>query len=373
MHLGTLLLRDGVIGLSELESGLRSQILYGGRLGTNLVECGALDLDTLGDYLATVHDTPVAAAARFERVDPAALALVPAELAEALGVFPIGFDDADQTILALAMTDPRDLDAVEALVDTTGLAISRYVAPELRIRYHLERHYGLTREARFVRMGTTATAPRHRGERRRMQPPRGLELPPALRVSPGNTMRGDASAPAEPDGASEGDPQPEPVRLDAIASGFDAAESREQVGDAIERFARGRLDVLALFTVRDGNALGWRCSRFSGDKESITRLSIPLGGASSLQAAHDTGQQFRGPPPAPGRPAEARLWAAIGIDEPPEEVVVIPVILGERVVNLLYAHARSSDTLADAADELAVLAEAMGETYLRLIRAAKRS
>jgi hypothetical protein len=369
MHLGTLLLRDGVIGLSDLESGLRSQILYGGRLGTNLVECGALDLDTLGEYLAAVHDTPVAPTSRFERADPAARALVPAELAEALGVFPIGFDDADQTILALAMTDPRDLDAVEALVERTGLAIARYVAPELRIRYHLERQYGLTREARFVREGTTASAPRHRGERRRMQPPRGLELPPALRVAP------KPAAPSSPDPEVEAEPEarPEPVRLDAIASGLDAAESREQVGDAIQRFARGRVDVFALFTVRDGNALGWRCTRMSGESETITRLSIPLGGASSLQAAYDTAQQFRGRPPAPGRPAEARLWAAIDVAQPPEEVVVLPVIVGERVVNLLYAHARSAEELASAADELAVLAEAMSETYLRLIRAAKRS
>jgi hypothetical protein len=111
----------------------------------------------------------------------------------------------------------------------------------------------------------------------------------------------------------------------------------------------------------------------SGEKETITRLSIPLGGASSLQAAYDTAQQFRGRPPAPGRPAEAKLWAAIGVEQPPEEVVVIPVIVGERVVNLLYAHARSAEDLASAADELAVLAEAMSETYLRLIRAARRS
>jgi hypothetical protein len=363
MHLGTLLLRDGVIGLSDLESGLRSQILHGGRLGTNLVECGVLDLDTLGDYLAAIHDTPVATSARFERADASALALVPADLAEALGVFPIGFDDEDETILALAMADPRDLDAVEALVDSTGLAIARYVAPELRIRYHLERHFGLTRDARFVRSGTVTPAPRHRGERRRMQPPRGLELPPALRVAP--------SAQAA-DGPPEATPRPDPVGLDAILSGLDAADNREQVGEAIERFARGRVEFLAVFTARDGNALGWRCARGDGESLSISRLSIPLGGASSLQAAYDSGQRFMGPPPSPGRPAEARLWAAVDGANPPEQVAVVPVVLGDRVVNLLYLHEEEADKLAKSFDELAVLAEHMSETYVRLIRASKR-
>ena len=40
--------RDAVIGLSQLEEALKAQILYGGRLGTNLVELSLLDLDTLG-------------------------------------------------------------------------------------------------------------------------------------------------------------------------------------------------------------------------------------------------------------------------------------------------------------------------------------
>ena len=371
MHLGTLLLRDGVIGLSDLEAGLRSQILHGGRLGTNLVECGALDLDTLGDYLAAIHDAPVATPARFQRVDPSVPELVPPELAESLGVFPIGFDDDDRTMLALAMTNPRDLDAVEALVEITGLAIVRYVAPELRIRYHLERVYGITREARFVRAGTVASAPRHRGERRRMQPPRGLELPPALRVAARQRhVETDDDA-----NAATNDPRPppaKPVGLDALMTSLDAAESREHVGDAIARFAKGRVDVLAALTVRDGNAIGWRCARGDGEEESIARLSIPLGGASSLQAAYDAGQRFSGPPPAPGRPAEARLWAALDISDAPDEVAVIPVMLGERVVNLLYIHPRPGDGLGSAADELAVLAEHIGETYVRLIRAAKQ-
>ena len=52
MKLGTLLLRNAAIGLSQLEAALRNQVLYGGRLGTNLVELGFIDLELLGSYLA---------------------------------------------------------------------------------------------------------------------------------------------------------------------------------------------------------------------------------------------------------------------------------------------------------------------------------
>jgi hypothetical protein len=45
MKLGTLLLRNAAIGLAQLEAALRNQVLYGGRLGTNLVELGFIDLE----------------------------------------------------------------------------------------------------------------------------------------------------------------------------------------------------------------------------------------------------------------------------------------------------------------------------------------
>ena len=402
MQLGTLLLRDGVITLDDLEAALRSQILYGGRLGTNLVEGGALDMDTLGEYLAAAFGTPLAPASRFASPDPAALEIVPADLAEALAVFPLGFDDPDHRVLALALADPRDLEAVEALAGSTGLAIARYVAPELRIRYHIERHFGVPRDARYVRAGTTASAPRHRGERRRMQPPRGLELPPALRLDPrlrvdqGGRREGSGQPPGEVVGAPAqaaaaadlpssaempaplGEPtkrhasaRPAPLPIDAVVSALEVASTREEVGDAIEEFARGRAEVVAAFSVRDGNALGWRCARYDGTPTSISQLSLPLGGSSALQSAHDAGRTFQGAPPAPGRPVEQRLWDALAIAEPPGEVVVVPVLVGERVVNLIYAHAHAGGDLGKVADELAVLSERIAAAFVRLIRAAK--
>ena len=60
MKLGTLLLRNAAIGLSQLEAALRNQVLYGGRLGTNLVELGFLDLELLSTYLAELTGLPVA-------------------------------------------------------------------------------------------------------------------------------------------------------------------------------------------------------------------------------------------------------------------------------------------------------------------------
>src|SRR6266404_5328903 len=60
VKLGTLLLRNAAIGLTQLEAALRNQVLYGGRLGTNLVELGFIDLELLSTYLSEMTGFPVA-------------------------------------------------------------------------------------------------------------------------------------------------------------------------------------------------------------------------------------------------------------------------------------------------------------------------
>src|SRR3954464_14559952 len=71
MKLGTLLLRNAAIGLSQLESALRNQVLYGGRLGTNLVELGFIDLELLSTYLAELSGFPIATPTLLDHAAPA--------------------------------------------------------------------------------------------------------------------------------------------------------------------------------------------------------------------------------------------------------------------------------------------------------------
>src|SRR5690606_38086248 len=119
MKLGTLLLRDAVITLSQLEEALRAQVLFGGRLGTNLVELGFLDLDTLGVYLARVTGAPLATHDRFEAAPPEALARMPVALAEAHLAFPLGPELRDPDTLGVALADPTRA-PVDALADQLG-------------------------------------------------------------------------------------------------------------------------------------------------------------------------------------------------------------------------------------------------------------
>jgi hypothetical protein len=363
VKLGTLLLRNAVIGLTQLEAALRNQVLYGGKLGTNLVELGFVELDLLADYLSELSGLPVATAAHLEAAERTALDLVGAELAHDLGVIPLGA--TEDGALAVAMIDPNDAEALATLQERASAPVTPLVVPELRGLYYLEKHYGLPRKARFIRAGVRRlTQPTD--ERRKTQPAGGLVMPPTATVAPRRRRTNTATS------LPQVHPAPS-VSYAVACERIDAASHREQIADAIVEFGRGRFDAVVVFIVRDGNAFGWRAHLATGRISTpIEEVSLPLAGVSAMQAAHDELRPFQGPPPSPGKPVEARLWAVLGTDPPPQEILVAPITVKQRVVNLVYAHAPGGGSLqAEATKHLCDLAVRTQSAYVRLIRMAK--
>jgi hypothetical protein len=360
VKLGTLLLRNAVIGLTQLEGALRNQVLYGGRLGTNLVELGFLDLELLSGYLAELSGLPVATPSLLDAAELRLLERLGADDAHRLRAIPLAF--LPDGSAAVAFVEPFDSDTVAQVAVQLGGRVTPYIVPELRALYYLEKHYGLPRRPRFVRPGGGDTEP-DLAERRRSQPPGGIALPPALTLEP---RRKRPSGPPEPG------PRPQvAVAYDTACERIDAAPHRERIADVFAEYARGRFEALAIFLIRDGNAIGWRgfVAPPAAPRTPIEELSLPLGGASSLQSAHDMAQTFAGPPPATAHPTETRLWSALGTIEP-GGVVVVPILVKQRVVNLVYAHT-SSGPPPQLVDELTELGARAQAAYLRLIRQAR--
>ncbi|HRC58133.1 MAG TPA: hypothetical protein PKU97_19550, partial [Kofleriaceae bacterium] len=156
MRLGTLLLRNASIGLSQLESALRNQVLYGGRLGTNLVELGFVEVDLLSTFLAELTGLPAATPHMLDLAPSDVLARLGADLAHQLGSIPLGGVRERDGRIPMAMVDPLDRNTLAALRARLGAPIAPYVIPELRAFYYLERHFGQPRHARFVRSGGRA-------------------------------------------------------------------------------------------------------------------------------------------------------------------------------------------------------------------------
>tara|TARA_R110002096_G_scaffold16898_12_gene58089 strand:- start:29272 stop:30363 length:1092 start_codon:yes stop_codon:yes gene_type:complete len=357
-------LRDAIITLTQLEQSLRAQVLSGGRLGTNLVELGFIDLNTLGRYLARSMDLPLAIADRLEKADPVLVDKLGAELADRHSAIPLGNEVTDPQTIGVVMGKPTDRRSISAIEEALGSRIQPYVAAELRLFYYLERYYGIRRKTRFTRSAKSdesVRAPASRRERRSTQPFRGLTTPAAVRIAPRREREARANHASQP-------PPAKVLTLDTATALVDEARDRNEIGEAILRYTIGRFECSAFFLVRESNAIGWMAQAVGLGRASLERFSIPLGGASVFQAAHDSNAPYRGPAVSAGHTHESELWKLFALDYEPHDMHVIPLRSSERIVNLLYAHSLPGQ---DAADEdirgLILLAGRAEQAYRRLV------
>ena len=151
-----------LVSPDKLDQALRAQVVWGGRLGTNLVELGAIDLDDLSRALGQLHGVPAALARHFDKADPDLQAKLPLEVAKRFLVLPLVRLSPER--IAVVSVDPLRKDALEAIAAAYEIdprdGIVYSVAAELRVLYHLERVYKIPRSSRYLRAkGSTVPPP----------------------------------------------------------------------------------------------------------------------------------------------------------------------------------------------------------------------
>ncbi|HZE88880.1 MAG TPA: hypothetical protein VE404_04990, partial [Verrucomicrobiae bacterium] len=78
--LGEVLTDDGRITEAQLEKALKAQLIFGGHLGTSLIELGYVDEETLGETLAHAFNVPYAAYDILQNVPYSVIRAIPAKL-----------------------------------------------------------------------------------------------------------------------------------------------------------------------------------------------------------------------------------------------------------------------------------------------------
>lgn len=161
-RLGELLVAARLLDQDQVERALQAQVVWGGRLGTNLIELGMLDLDGISRALGRQHGLPAALARHFDKADRELQDRLPEELARRWSVVPLLHVGAEKKKIAVAVLDPLPADALAELADALlcePSAIVASVAAEMRVRYHLERIYGIARPSRYLRSRGKSVTP----------------------------------------------------------------------------------------------------------------------------------------------------------------------------------------------------------------------
>ena len=139
--LGDLLVAAGAINSTQLGAALADQRSFGSPLGSILVQMGYLDEETLMRTLARQLSLPIAWL-RDKWVENAVRDLLPAELALEFSVLPlcVTFEDTGK-VLHLAMHDPHDFEALDAVGFQVGHKVSPVLAAASELDDALKRHY----------------------------------------------------------------------------------------------------------------------------------------------------------------------------------------------------------------------------------------
>src|SRR5712691_4544619 len=138
IKIGDLLVKAGVITDLQLKAALAEQSQWGGKLGDILVRMEFLTEEVLVRALS--KQTGIGRADLTGEGDKAALALVPAEVAEEFGLVPFQMK-AEGRVLVVAMSDPLNLGVTDHLRSLTGCRIEARLAGASAIRNVISKWY----------------------------------------------------------------------------------------------------------------------------------------------------------------------------------------------------------------------------------------
>ncbi|MEK7861194.1 MAG: GAF domain-containing protein, partial [Chloroflexota bacterium] len=138
-RLGELLTANGLITHAELGRALAEQTRTKEKVGAILVRMGLIWESDLVEYLARQLQVPILELPA--AIDPELLRLIPAEIAGKYELIPV---ERNGSSLTVAIGDPTNLAALDAVSFLTGLCILPGIAPPSAIRGAIERSYQIS-------------------------------------------------------------------------------------------------------------------------------------------------------------------------------------------------------------------------------------
>src|SRR5260370_28655222 len=135
-------MKETVISPEEIGQAIRMQKESGSRLGSALVKLGFLSDEDVTNFLSRQYGVPAINLSYFE-IDGSVVKLVPYDTAKRYQILPLSRVGASLTI---AMVDPTNVFAMDAIKFMTGFNIEPVVASESSILQGIEKAYGTSKE-----------------------------------------------------------------------------------------------------------------------------------------------------------------------------------------------------------------------------------
>jgi len=352
IKLGELLLKEKLITPEQLDEALKSQVIFGIKLGSSLVELGYITDEQLCTFLSQKLGVPFAGPRALSNVAPEVLALVPAELAEKYRVVPIKVDGKK---LALAMSDPSDFKAIDEVSFVTGCVIHTYIVPDVRITSALSRLYHIRGDIRYIRIEAEVASKRRSSPKDSgLQQAETIDIPmmsesgELLNVQIPLEFEGFANLPEYKEDDYSDIASIDRYSVDQLSLDFASAKNRDQVADIFIKYLGQEFTVCALFIIRNNTAVGWRGINSGSKIEDLDKLSLLLSKPSVLRDVFESQHFEIGT--LIHTPENSQLLKALSINVQ-TPILVVPVVMHRKIVAAVVVSA-DMDALGKRLQEL---------------------
>jgi hypothetical protein len=351
LRIGEFLLKSRLIDRTQLDEAIEYQCIYGGKLGTCLIELGFVDEWQFAQLLSKYHN--------LDYVEPYELMSVPQQIITMLTAQTAIDNQAvpyriNNNRLFVAISDAADSQTIERLTKATGLTIIPLTIPEVRLKMALKKYYGMALPTRYESLIARLNK-RHQASQKKAPQPQAApqsEKHPAATSTPEKKataksgkpdldtrawpMLGDQEQQGEqvellPASVSEIDPSA--PNKEGFLKRLANISSRDQLAETLISYLADRYAVCALWIVRDQKIIGWK-SNIKTDEE-FEQVSLELDNQSLLGTAVRCRQEQL----APLDSFHSNAALAKFFNNCPAQGLAIPLAVRERIVCVLYLQA----------------------------------
>ncbi len=282
MKLGEALIKNSIITRDQLKKALERQVIFGGRIGSNIIELGFVKEQEMLSFLSSFFKVPAVKVTDLNAIDPEVIANISSEIADKYKMLPF---KKDRNRLHAAMLDPQSMSSIDELRFLIGIDVVPYVITELRLLYCLEKYYDIKRDLRYISV----------------------------------FGREDAQEEKKPEDAAK--------QILKVKEQFGTVRDKEEVIGILLNETKSVASRAAVFLVKGNAVSGWKSRGVD-----IERFELPADGQSVFSEVLSRKTYYRGP--LLKIPGNALLIERL--NGTPQDCCMMPVTIRDKIIGLLY-------------------------------------
>jgi len=353
-RLGEYLQTAGLLNSKQLDEAIEYQSIYGGKLGTSLIELGLIEENQLAKILSEQLGHHYIKPELLMTVPSSLLNLIPKKTALKYQVIPYREDGKK---LYVAMNEPKDLTVINKLSFQLDHIIIPLAIPEIRLMLALKKHYGMLLSPRYKTLARQIDRRMLAAERigSKQSSNKDKQQKPPVVESESETPSADVSTwpllgDAHYAAAEEEDndkyiyfydkpAQKEVQNTTGLFQKLAKAQDREDIARAIIAHLKTDFPKCALMMVRKETVNGWLAAIENG-KQPFEQIVISLQEQSVFSLVATNRSHYLGPMiDSP----QTRTIIDFFATQLPQDVLIMPLTVQKKIVCILYIQGDYND------------------------------